>query len=195
MIRHILRITEKSTSQGKYQVHIELMEEDDRPLTADVSFEFNLSPQDQERLRWYFEDYLEYSQEPSPSIARQVERLLKQIGSELFDKTFKSNEDARIIWLYIRPILNETRMEIITDTQDGVGIPWELMCDSDTPQPLVIGAGSFLRTYAHLAEPVRKPKIDKGPIRVLLAICRPGGDEDVPFRSVARRCSKHPEQG
>ena len=29
-----------------------------------------------------------------------------------------------------------------------------------------------------------------GPIRILLVICRPGGNEDVPFRSVAARLIK-----
>lgn len=92
--------------------------------------------QDRERLRWYFEDYLQYPQDPAPTIARQVEGLLTQIGIDLFGKIFKSNSDAHKIWSYVLPILNDTRVEIVTNVQEATSIPWELICNPDTLQPL-----------------------------------------------------------
>jgi hypothetical protein len=100
----ILCLTQSAPSQGKYNVLIELLREGEFPRSADVSFEFDLSPQDQECLRWYFEDYLQYQQEPAPTIALKVEDLLTKIGIELFDKIFKSNSDAYSIWSRAPPI-------------------------------------------------------------------------------------------
>lgn len=183
----ILRLTQRPPSQGKYNIRIELLRDEEFTQTTDVSFEFNLSIQDQERLRWYFEDYLQYPQDPAPSIAGQVEGQLTKIGIELFDKIFKSNLDAHKIWSYALPQLNDTRIEIVTDVQEATTIPWELICNPDTLQPLALSAASFLRTYNQAAVPPKFKKAPKGPIRILLAICRPGADNDVPFRSVASR--------
>lgn len=187
MTNHILRLTQSLQSEGKYQVRIELVKEGEYPQTADTSFNFSLSQQDQQRLRWYFEDYLQYQQEPAPTIAQQVEDLLTQIGIELFDKIFKSNFDAHSIWARALPVLNETRVEIVTDVQEATTIPWELICNPDTLLPLAISASSFMRTYSQAAAPPKFKKTTKGPIRILLAICRPDADNDVPFRSVASR--------
>lgn len=183
----ILRLTQSSPSKGKYNVRIELLKEGEFAHTADVSFDFNLSLQDQERLRWYFEDYLQYPQDPAPIIAIQIEEFLAKIGVELFDKIFKSNFDAHKIWSYAIPKLNDTRIEIATDILEANAIPWELICDPDTLQPLALRAASFMRTYSEAATPPKIKKTSKGPIRILLAICRPDADSDVPFRSVASR--------
>lgn len=183
----ILRLTQNPLSQAKYNVRIELLREGEFNQTADIIFEFNQSFQDQERLRWYFEDYLQYPQDPAPSIARKVEQSLTEIGIELFDKIFKSNFDAHKIWSYALPQLNDTRIEIVTDVQEATTVPWELMCNPDTLQPLALSAASFVRTYSQAAVPPKFKKTPKSPIRILLAICRPAGEEDVPFRSVASR--------
>jgi hypothetical protein len=146
-MKQILRLTQNPLSQGKYAVRIELLKEGEFAQTADVSFEFNLSHQDQERLRWYFEDYLQYPQDPAPSIAGKVKGLLAKIGIELFDKIFKSNFDAHKIWSYALPNLNDTRIEIITDVQEATTIPWELICNPDTLQPLVYRFQNNIATF------------------------------------------------
>ncbi|OPY48252.1 MAG: CHAT domain protein [Methanosaeta sp. PtaU1.Bin028] len=163
------------------------MREGEFPQTADVSFKFELSDQDQERLRWYFEDYLQYPQEPAPSIAQQAESQMAEIGLDLFAKIFRGNDQASDIWAEAKRNLNDTRIEIVTQVQEATAIPWELICDPGTAQPLAMVASSFMRTYTQAAIPPRPPQTGSGPIRILLAICRPSGDEDVPFRSVASR--------
>jgi hypothetical protein len=183
----ILRLTQSSPTQGKYNIRIELLRDGEFTQTTDVSFEFNLSHQDQERLRWYFEDYLQYPQDPAPNIAGQIEGQLTKIGIKLFDEIFKSNFDAFRIWSYALPQLNDTRIEIVTNVQEAPTIPWELICNPDTLQPLALSAASFLRAYNQAAVPPKFKKTLKGPIRILLAICRPNADNDVPFRSVASR--------
>jgi hypothetical protein len=159
-LTQILRLTQNPPSQAKYSVRIELLREGEFTQIADISLKFNQSFQDQERLRWYFEDYLQYPQDPAPSIARQVEQSLTEIGIELFDKIFKSNFDAHKIWSYALPQLNDTRIEIVTDVQEATTVPWELMCNPDTLQPLALSAASFVRTYSQAAVP---PKLKRPP--------------------------------
>jgi tetratricopeptide (TPR) repeat protein len=185
LTHNILRLSQVSSSQGKCQVRIEFLKEWEVIQTAFASFDFDLSQQDQERLRWYFEDYLLYPQDPAPTIACQVEGLLTQIGTELFDKIFKSNSDAHKIWSYVHLILKEIRVEIVTDIQETTSIPWELICNPDTLQPLALSTASFMRTFSQAAISPKFKFSPEGPIRILLAICRPGADDDVPFRSVA----------
>lgn len=183
-----MRLTQNPPSLGKHQVRIELSREGEFPQTADVSFEFNLSLQDQERLRWYFEDYLQYPQDPAPSIAQQTETRMAEIGLDLFTKILRGTDQASDIWAEAKRNLNDMRIEIVTPVQEATAIPWELIYDPGIAQPLALSASSFMRTYSQAAVPPKFKKTSKGPIRILLAICRPGGEDDpAPFRSVASR--------
>ena len=51
-------------------------------------------------------------------------------------------------------------------------------------------AQAFVRAQPSAAQRPRLPQTAGGPIRILLVICRPGGRDDVPFRSVASRLLK-----
>jgi hypothetical protein len=43
-----------------------------------------LNLQDQEDIRWYLEDYLQYPLEPAPKIAARIESRMAEPGAELF---------------------------------------------------------------------------------------------------------------
>src|SRR5206468_152129 len=53
-----------------------------------------------------------------------------------------------------------------------------------------LSAHSFVRTQPNTALAPQLPARKKGKIRILLVICRPWGERDVPFRSVASRLIK-----
>jgi tetratricopeptide (TPR) repeat protein len=74
---------------------------------------------------------------------------------------------------------------VVTDVAGATAIPWELLRDPLTNTPLVLRAGAFVRTHSQPARLPAPPQEAKGRLRVLLVICRPGGADDVPFRSVA----------
>lgn len=78
-------------------------------------------------------------------------------------------------------------MEIDADPDDTPALPWELLRDPATNQPLDAVRGEFVRTHRRAARstPIPAPSGDR--LRVLLVICRPGGRGDVPFGSVAAR--------
>ncbi len=182
-----LRLTQTREETGKFRVEIAL-EGDDfaRRTVRTPPFDFQLTAQDHEELRWYLEDYLQYPQDPAPAIAARVEERMAEVGANLFEVVFHCSDDARDLWANLRERLNDTRVEIITSVEDATSIPWELLRDPKTDEPLALRAQSFVRAQPEAAQAPRIPRTKSGPIRILLVICRPGGREDVPFRSVAR---------
>jgi hypothetical protein len=139
-----------------------------------------------ERVRWYLEDYAEFPADPAPKIAAEAETQLARQGAELFTRVF-SDPDAAEIWGLARDRLSEVRVEVDTDPGEGPGLAWELLRDPRRDQLVVLGAGAFVRTHLRAAGHPALPEPSGDRLRVLLAICRPGGRADVPFRSVASR--------
>ena len=185
-----LRLTQSSEGPNRYRVEIAL-EGDCLPRQTAVSqFDFNLTATDQEDLRWYLEDYLQYPQDPAPKIARRIEGRMAEMGTALFMAVFQANEDAHDLWATLRTQLNDTRVEISTGVEEATAIPWELIRDPKTDVPLALRARSFVRVYSQAAQRPKLPAISTGPIRILLVICRPSAGKDVPFRSVASRIVK-----
>jgi tetratricopeptide (TPR) repeat protein len=184
-----LRIDQKPTQADRHLVSVTLRD-DNGEHSADAAFAFRLSTQQQERFRWYLEDYLQYPQDPAPNIARSVEADIARIGTELFKAVFQANDQARDLWAVLRGTLNDTRVEVATGVREAAAIPWELLRDPTTDVPLALRAQAFVRTHTQAAQRPRLPKKGKRPIRILLVICRPGGRTDVPFRSVAGRLLK-----
>ncbi len=114
MSERMLRITQSSDSTGQYRAELALEGNGPPRQTATASFEFELEPQHREDLRWYLEDYLQYPQDPAPTIAARIEGDIKEIGVDLFRKVFPSNDDARDLWATFRQKLDDTRIEIST---------------------------------------------------------------------------------
>lgn len=150
-----------------------------RPLTL------ALSAQDEEDIRWYLEDYLIYPLEPAPTIAARIEKRMEEIGRELFRSTLGGTK----VWFSAEQQLEDTRVVIESDVRH-TRVPWELLRDPETEISLALHVPSFVRAHSSSSF-APKPGDGSGPkIRMMLAICRPGGAEDVPFRSVARHLLK-----
>lgn len=194
-----LRITQSAESENRYRVEVALEGDNQPRQTATASFDFQMAEQDQENLRWYLEDYLQYPHDPAPTIAARIEEHIAEVGAQLFKDVFQSSEDARDLWATLREHLNETNIEVITSVQEATSIPWELLRDPKTDTPLALRARSFVRAHSQAAQ---RPYLPTSParakgseteteaIRILLVICRPDAEADVPFRSVASRLIK-----
>jgi hypothetical protein len=180
-----LRLTQTSIAPGRHQVQLTL-DGAGRPRTETARFAFQVADQDREDLRWYLEDYLEYPIDPAPAIAARVEQRMVEVGRELFTGIF-STRDAWDLWAQIHDQLAETRVEVVSEVEAAAMLPWELLRDPRTDNPVALDAHTFVRAEHETA---RHPELIMpagGRIRVLLVICRPAGPEDVPFRSVASR--------
>lgn len=196
-----LRLTQFAESQpDHYRVELAL-EGDGARQTATARFNFKLTEQDAEDLRWYLEDFLQYPLDPAPTIAARVEARLAEMGVDLFKAVFQADDDTRDLWATLRDKLDDTRVEVITDVRQAASVPWELIRDPKTDTPLALRAASFVRAQPNPAQkpslpphpstaPLRGSAQDAERVRILLVICRPGGRDDVPFRSVASRLLK-----
>ncbi len=185
----VLRLTQHEEKENHYHVEIAFEDDDGSRLTADPHFEFELEQQDRFDLRWYLEDYLQYPMDPAPEIAARVEKRIAELGKELFRLVFEVDDDAREMLPSLRTKLDDTRVEVVTDVKGATALPWELLKDSRTDAWMTVRAKAFVRGYS---KPVQKAYLPKSEdkIRILLVICRPGGREDVPFRSVAGKIVK-----
>jgi hypothetical protein len=179
-----LRLNQQALGEGRHRVDISL-DGDGAPRAATSSFPFALSPQDEGELRWYLEDFLQYPQEPAPTIAKRIEGRLAEIGTDLFKAVFQANDDARRIWSRVEERLPETRIEVLSGVTEAATIPWELLREPATTSALALTAHSFVRAQPNTARAAQLPARKKGKIRILLVICRPRAEKDVPFRSVA----------
>lgn len=185
-----LRLTQFTEAENRYRVEVAL-EGDGLPRqTATSRFDFKLTPQDHEDLRWYLEDFLQYPLDPAPTIAARIEQRMNDIGMDLFKAVFQSNDDSRDLWATLRGQLNDARVEISTEVREATTIPWELLRDSKTEAALALRSQAFVRSQPQAAQRPKLPQTASGPIHILLVICRPGGRDDVPFRSVASRLLK-----
>jgi hypothetical protein len=155
------------------------------PRSASVPLGWELGAQDREEVRWYLEDFLQYPVDPAPRVARRVEGRLQALGSELFERVFRSSPDAMMLWAAVAGDLAQTRVEVVAGAGAPAVVPWEWLRDPATDGALAVRAGAFVRTHPETAAPVRLPAERPAGLRVLLVICRPGGRADVPFRSVA----------
>src|ERR1017187_5730104 len=178
----LLRLRQSAEGESRYRVMAEF-ENGGVRRSAESRFELQFTAQDQEDIRWYLEDFLQYPMDPAPAIAARIEGRMAEIGVELFTKVLGNAP----VWHEVRHDLSGTRVEIETTVKDATALPWELLRDPDADVPLALRARAFVRaTHDAVARPKLPPSAG-GPIRVLLVICRPRGRDDVPFRSVARR--------
>jgi tetratricopeptide (TPR) repeat protein len=140
-----------------------------------------------EQIRWYLEDYAEFPADPAPAIALEAEAQLARAGVDLFRRVFAASRDTMRLWEAAARSLPDARVEVDTDPGQGPGLAWELLRDPEADAPVALGAGAFVRTHLRAAGDGWLPEPSGDRLRVLLVIARPGGRDDVPFRSVASR--------
>jgi hypothetical protein len=185
-----LRIDQQPGSgPGKHRIEVNADLPGVQALSFSRGIEFALSPPDAERIRWYLEDYLQFDEDPAPQIAARVETLMAERGDALFRAIFAGRDDASQLWTLAQLYLPKKRIEIATGVAEATAIPWELIRNPSTKTHLALSAQSFVRSQPGAA-PMLAPSSGAGRVRILLAICRPGGGADVPFRSVSSRIVK-----
>jgi len=183
-----LRILHRAGSgPDSHSIGVSLEGEGFAPQEFGAEFAFTFSDEEQEELRWYLEEYLQYPLDPAPKRACRAEEMMARLGERLFRAVFHADEDARDLWATLRTRLPETRVEVAGEHPRSWALPWELLRDPRTQRYLALYAGEFVRTHPAPVQPVPLPGAAEGPIRILLVIARPRLEADVPYRSVARR--------
>ena len=182
----VLRIIDREVAEGRRRVEVLFTPEGGIPRAAVSAFQYSADASNSELVRWYLEEYPEFTAYPAPAVAKDAETRLAVTGEDLFRKVF-SPGDAAGVWSRLVDDLAGVRVEVDTDPADGSGLPWELLRDPGTGTPMALGAREFVRTHLQTAAGMPLPDPGGDRLRVLLVICRPGGRADVPFRSVASR--------
>jgi hypothetical protein len=181
----VLRLTQAAAGNGQHLVTTRLTGlAGYAEASATSRFELSITDEDRERIRWYLEDFLEYPLDPAPTIAAGVEDRLAEIGIRLFELVF-AGEEAPELWAGVRGVLHTVRVEVACEVDAAAMLPWDLLRDPRTDRPVALEAAEYVRVNAQPAKRVPLPAADDAErLRVLLVICRPGGGDDVPFRSV-----------
>jgi tetratricopeptide (TPR) repeat protein len=185
-----LQINQQAGSApGKHRIAVNADLPGLQALSFSREIEFELSPQERERIRWYLEDYLQFDEDPAPKIAARVETLMAERGEALFRAIFEGQNEASQLWTFAQLHLAATRIEITTGIAEATSIPWEVIRNPHTRVNLALSAQAFVRAQPG-AQAALAPRSATGKVRILLVICRPRGKADVPFRSVASRLVK-----
>lgn len=189
---HKLRVgVHKGNEPHHLKVEISLDLEGMAPESVSVDAMISANNEEQEELRWYFEEQLALPTDTYVTRrASQIEKRIADLGNDLFNRFIQGSDAARDLWARLRPMLPDTRIEIVSDVAEANLLPWELIRDPRSRRPLALSAQSFVRSQRHTAKPVQLPNRGSDLVRILLVICRPWGDTDVPFRSVASRLVK-----
>ena len=184
----VLSITQHPTStEHRYRIDVRASDIPGlQPPSYSREIDFAVTAQDRELIRWYLEDFLQFAQEPAPTIAKRAEAVMKARGEELFAALFETSHQGRQLWTLVEPHLSSTRIEIATGIAEATAIPWELIRNPHTRTNLALSAQAFVRTQQG-GQLAVAPQAAPEKVRILLVICRPDGEDDVPFRSVAGR--------
>src|ERR1035438_1178830 len=118
----LLRLRQSAEGESRYRVVAEF-ENGGVRRSAESRFELQFTAQDQEDIRWYLEDFLQYPMDPAPVIAARIERRMAEIGADLFTKVLGNTQ----VWHEARHDLGGTRVEIETTVRDATALPWELL--------------------------------------------------------------------
>jgi tetratricopeptide (TPR) repeat protein len=144
-----------------------------------AEFKNPFTPQQEEELRWYFEQHLEFPMLESQR-AEQAAASIKEYGHTLFNQLFS---DAELLAAFRKHHSDEVRIDISGDPEFH-RLHWETLWSPHDPNPL-----AYRTVITRRAATRNVPKIDleAGPaIRVLVVVSRPAGDRDVGYRTISR---------
>lgn len=182
-----------ATLDGAESLEFSFKRSDGETLNGATKFTSPVIAEHLRDARWLFEDYPLVRGRASTAIAERIQGRLNTLGGELFRRVFLSSEEGKAVATaaFDEPNLFSRLHIRIQDAPSESWIPWELMRAPHADKPLALAAASFARFLVAQgvasAVPSATTETDDRPIRILLIISRPRGEDDVPFRSVASR--------
>ncbi|MEO2005561.1 MAG: CHAT domain-containing protein, partial [Candidatus Poribacteria bacterium] len=144
-----------------------------------------LSVAEREELAWYLEEFLAFPYGAEMERAGRVEAKMEEWGGELRAALFGKGRGAKILALAAENGYSQRDLCVTSDDVQFLARPWELLHD-EVKNYLAFAFRGLYRTRATEAEPAGA-HLDSGePFRVLLVVCRPYGEKDVPYGAVSR---------
>ena len=177
-----LRLQQSASTAGRHQVKVHL-EGAGAPVQGSVEFDFAVAAADREAMRWYVEDSLDHP--PDPALADGVERRLAELGTQLFTAVLGTDPVGRQVWAAVRDRLATVRVEASGTVPAPQLLPWELLRDPASGEPVAGQVASFVHGTPGGAPPIPPPGPGAEPLRVLLVAGPPDAGNGT-FRPVAR---------
>ena len=128
---------------------LELAESGQPPLSATGTFVPQLPGDLSTELRWYLEQFLDERDDAALVRSKRIRESIKVCGRRLFQDVFQPNPECRAIWRRIAPRLSQTKIEIY-ESNEHIGLPWELLRDPTTNTPVCLSAATFVRSHGQV---------------------------------------------
>ncbi|NIM10731.1 MAG: tetratricopeptide repeat protein [Candidatus Aminicenantes bacterium] len=136
----------------------------------------------EERLRWYFEEHL-----ASPYTGREkAKRAADSIafyGESMFSHLF-SKDQALVEWQNLVNGLDKIQVQVYSTDSEFQALHWEALKDPKESKPYCLKGVEFIRTSG-----VPTPELVVHPgtcLNLLMVTARPGGKDDIEYRTIAR---------
>jgi tetratricopeptide (TPR) repeat protein len=180
--------TLRITDAGNGQIEVSWQGETETSHSGLYPFSTPLTAEDQKELTWYLEEYLSFPYGAERERAQKVVDNMAQWGELLFNSVFPRGDnypDPRLLYNRAREQgLRTCQLCITSNNPAFLNIPWELL---RAPVPGRYLAPLLHGFYRNLEQDNLKVVPAPGrPFRILLVICRPYGEKDIPFQTVAR---------
>jgi hypothetical protein len=133
-----------------------------------IPFDFSLTNDDYEDLRWYLEDFMDLPDGGSVVRAQRVEGKLREWGRELHDAVFTAPSNRKLI----EQLLDSPEPRVLsigTDDAALLRLPWELIADEAGP----LAQRVSVRRQLEVPEPLVERAMVL-PLRLLYIVSRPG---------------------
>jgi len=136
----------------------------------------------EERLRWYFEEHLR-SPYTDREKARRAAESVVYYGESLFAQIF-SDVNALAEWRGLANGQDKVRVQVFSEACEFQALHWEALKDPEEAAACCLKGVEFVRT-----SPAITPNLEVQPcsyLNVLMVTARPGGKDDVDYRTITR---------
>lgn len=179
----VRRIHVRDVGDGKVEVSLQGEEDAGRIHTADLPD--LLDDDERGEFAWYLEEYLSFPYGAERERAERVERLMEEWGGRLRHALFGEGRGAEILARALDDGLAKRELSIESDDARFLARPWELLHDQRL-RYFAFGFRGLYRTLGASTTTTDIPPETGEPFRILLVVCRPHGERDVPHGTVAR---------
>jgi tetratricopeptide (TPR) repeat protein len=175
----VITIREKQQTEAGFEAILSFDGRVNYPITITEPF----SPQEEQQLEWYFEEWLVYPMLNTVK-AEQAADSVENYGQKLFKQVFQTNFDAYSEYRQLRGKLKQVQIEIESQTPEFQALHWEALRDPELPRPF--GVDCVMLRKSTKPVPVSAYVQPSPVINLLVVTARPKEENDVGYRTISR---------
>ena len=171
-------IKERSREGEKFTATVQF---DASGESAPLSVANPATPEQEQELEWYFEQWLNF---PFTDKARgeRAAGIIRAYGESLFAQVFRHNPD---IYVEYQKAMRSGGVTLqVVGSPEFHALHWEALKDPNQPHPLAVDQPVVRKNHKAVVDPARVAEAPE--LRVLLVTARPSGRKDVSYRMISR---------